>query len=159
MKDDFVIEEVRDLDAAWPELEMLLRDSHEYYMPLVGYGPPPDWVEQTIERLRPGPEAMLVVARSSGRAVGFANALIRTAPGSPPQRFLYLDNVYVTEDSRGKGAGQAILARIESWATEQGISELRLDVFADNEMGVRFWEHVGFGLRAHSMRKLLGETP
>jgi hypothetical protein len=45
-REDFEIEEVGDLEKAWPEIESLLRDSHEYYLPIVGYGPPPDWIEE-----------------------------------------------------------------------------------------------------------------
>ncbi|MPZ49654.1 MAG: GNAT family N-acetyltransferase [Dehalococcoidia bacterium] len=155
MSQDFVIEEVRDLDAAWPELEALLRDSHEFYMPIVGYGPPVDWISEVQSRFRPGPDSMLLLARSEGRAVAFANAYLRTTPGSPPPRFIYVDNVYVLAEARGRGIGSALLSCFESWARERGVEEIRLDVFASNDHAVDFWRQAGFTIRAHSMSKSL----
>ena len=150
---EFVIEEVRDLDAAWPELEVLLRDSHEYYMPIVGYGPSPDWIEEVKARFQPGAEAILLLVRSTGKPVGFANAAVRTSPGEPPPRFVYIDNVYVLAESRGSGIGTAIARHLEAWARNQGVSEIRLDVFANNEVAVTFWRQFGFTERAFNLSK------
>jgi GNAT superfamily N-acetyltransferase len=152
----FVIEEVRDLDAAWPELEALIRESHEFYLPIVGFGPPPNWVEEMQRRLEPSKEALILIARTAGRAVGFANAMIRT--GGNASRHLYVDNVYVRETARGNGAGSALLTHLEAWAREREIAELRLDVFTANAAAVRFWGNAGFAPRAHSMSKQLTEA-
>ena len=113
-EDDFVIEEVRDLDTAWPVLEPLLLESHAYYMPIVGCGPPDDWRREVQEGFQPGAAALILLAKVANEAAAFANAAIRSSPGSPPQRFAYLDNVYVREGMRGRGIGQASPGRRRS---------------------------------------------
>ncbi len=148
-----VIEEVRDLDAAWPALEALHVESHTYYMPIVGYGPPEDWRGEVQERFRPGPDALVLVAKVANEAAAFANAVIRNSPGSPPQRFAYLDNVYVREGMRGRGIGQAILASVEAWAAAKGADMIRLDVFANNDPGFEFWQRNGFEVLLHTMSR------
>jgi GNAT superfamily N-acetyltransferase len=148
-----VIEEINDLDAAWPALEALLKDSHEYYLPIVGYGPPSEWIEEIRERFRPGFEALLLLVRSGGEGVAFANAMVRTAPGSPPQRFAYLDNVYVLEKFRGYGIGTAVLAHVENWAARKGCKTLRLEVLAGNDLASEFWQVQGFAVRAYALSR------
>jgi ribosomal protein S18 acetylase RimI-like enzyme len=94
----------------------------------------------------------------NGKAVAFANAVIRTSPGSPPPRFAYIDNVHVLSESRGLGVGTAIARYLEAWAEALGIRELRLDVFANNEAAVAFWRAAGFGERAYSMSKRIAAS-
>lgn len=51
---------------------------------------------------------------------------------------------YVRPDSWGEGIGTALLERLESRLREMGFSELRLTVFAANDVGVQFYESRGF---------------
>jgi len=156
---DFSIEEVEDLNVVWPELEALLKDSHFYYLPIVGYGPPPTWVEDMKARFKPGAEALILVGRLADVPVAFANAQVRTAAGSPPQRFAYLDNVYVVAEARGQGIGQAILARVQAWAAEKETDALHLDCLAGNDIGLNFWRGQGFDVRAYAMFRRIESGP
>jgi ribosomal protein S18 acetylase RimI-like enzyme len=153
---DFVIEEVRDLETVWPKIEPLLRDSFEYYMPIVGYGPPADWVEEVQRRFKPGPDAILLLVKSEGKALAFANAMLRTAPGTPPQRFAYLDNVYVLAEARGRGIGRAVLEYVETWAGQCGVEAVHLEVLAGNDLAYEFWTRHGFEVDRYQLRKSLG---
>src|SRR5262245_25341293 len=105
-------------------------------MPIVGYGPPADWVPMVQDRFRPGEGRLLLGARVGDVTSAFANAQLRTLPGSPPQHIVYLDNAYVGEGARGHGIGEAILARVEAWAQERGLQEVQLECFVGNELGL-----------------------
>jgi len=158
-EDDFVIEEVRDLDTAWPVLEPLLLESHAYYMPIVGCGPPDDWRREVQEGFQPGAAALILLAKVANEAAAFANAAIRSSPGSPPQRFAYLDNVYVREGMRGRGIGRRLLAGVEAWAAAKGADTIRLDVFANNDLGFELWQRNGFEVRLHTMSRPVKAWP
>lgn len=56
----------------------------------------------------------------------------------------HLYRFYVHPDCWGEGIGTALLERLESTLRECGISELRLSVFGENDIGVRFYEARGF---------------
>lgn len=61
--------------------------------------------------------------------------------------FMYVDPVY-----RGKGVNRAIMEVLKNWALEQGIRELRLDVYYSNEQAIKAYEKAGFHRHLIEMR-------
>jgi GNAT superfamily N-acetyltransferase len=151
---EFTIEEVRDLDAAWPELERLILDSHQHYEPILGFGPPPNWRDEMRERLRPQPQTLILLATADGHGIGYANALVKSSGNGHDH--VYIDNVYVLEAARGRGVGTAFYSRIAEWAAELDSEELRLHVWATNDPSVEFRTRRGFTAVEVSMVKRLG---
>ena len=47
---------------------------------------------------------------------------------------------------QGQGLGRAIVEALEARFLERGITELRLEVWADNTGGLAFWEEMGWEL-------------
>ncbi len=62
-------------------------------------------------------------------------------------RRAYIDHAVVLEEYRGAGIGKMLLDRVIESARDQGINKIALVVFADNEIGNKFWESQGFSMR------------
>jgi ribosomal protein S18 acetylase RimI-like enzyme len=59
------------------------------------------------------------------------------------QRGLYLEDIFVTREYRGRGVGRQLLAEVTRRAAENGFERLDLLVNADNENAIRFYENLG----------------
>ena len=152
---DFVIEEVRDLDAAWPELAPLFVELQEYHLPLTQRDFVGDWQERLRVYLASGAESLTLLARRGDRPIGFMDARIDRSPTLFEEEYGYVGNAYVRPEARSRGVGQAMLERVEAWCRSRGAGEVRLNVVAANKLGVRFWTRAGFELQSMTMRKRL----
>lgn len=65
----------------------------------------------------------------------------------------YLGFMYVVPHLRGQGLNKMIMEALEGWAREQGITELRLEVYAGNRGAVKAYEKAGFETHMIEMRK------
>ncbi|WP_435151830.1 GNAT family N-acetyltransferase [Haladaptatus sp. DFWS20] len=68
---------------------------------------------------------------------------VHVAPRDEDAVFQLL-RIYVVSDEWGSGLGSRLLARVEERLRTRGAQRLRLSVFADNEVGVGFYESRGF---------------
>ena len=78
---------------------------------------------------------------ASGERVGilwFATRFDRT----PPQLFIY--DIEVEAEHRGKGLGSASMSLLEEEAARLGAEEIALHVFTHNEGAIRLYERLGF---------------
>lgn len=87
----------------------------------------PDWtVQQAAEETAlPGPIPMTFVALASGAAIGCAS-LLDDDEVSGWSDAVWLGNVVVAPQARGRGIGTALVAAVEAHATSVGITELHL---------------------------------
>jgi len=93
----------------------------------------PVWLHNDARRI--------LVAERAETLVGVATAHRWAAP--PVYRYaeeVYINELYVTPDERGKGAGRALVEAIRAWADELGTQRLRVGVLAANAAGAAFWE-------------------
>jgi ribosomal protein S18 acetylase RimI-like enzyme len=152
---EVVIEEVRDLDADWPELKALYAELQAYHFPLTQREFVYDWQERLRAHLASAAESLILVARSGGEAIGFITAGVNRSPALFNETFGYVGDAYVRPEARSLGVGQTMLAQVEAWCQTCGVDELRLSVVAANKLGVRFWTKAGFELQSMTMRKAL----
>jgi GNAT superfamily N-acetyltransferase len=150
-----VIEEVRDLDAAWPELAAMFLELHAYHEPLWPRRLRQSWEESWRSFMQAGDERLVLIARADGKAVGYMNARIERDNPIFDEAFVYLHDAYVAEEHRGVGLGTQMLALVEAWAREQGTALVRLSVAAGNELGGRFWRRSGYVPVSTRMQKQL----
>jgi GNAT superfamily N-acetyltransferase len=104
-------------------------------------------LQVTPEKLRPHlfgerPVAEAMVAEVAGEVVAFALyftnfSTFLAQPG------LYLEDLYVQPAHRGKGLGEALLARLGKLAVERGYGRFEWSVLDWNENAIRFYQRMG----------------
>lgn len=90
----------------------------------------------------PRPYAETVIAEEDGEPIGFALffhsfSTFLARPG------LYLEDLFVLADHRGRGVGRALLAHLAHLAVDRGCGRLEWAVLNWNREAVRFYERLG----------------
>ena len=84
---------------------------------------------------------------------GFLSTSLKTPPSkfeTPDQ--LHLGNLYVDPAYRGTGLADDLVARAMQHAREDGAVELTLEVDADNDRALAYYEKLGFDVARYRMR-------
>ncbi len=79
-----------------------------------------------------------IVAEVNGTVVGFALYYIRYSTWKGQR--MYLEDILVTEEWRGKGIGQRLMDRLISIAKEKGFSGMLWQVLDWNEPAINFYK-------------------
>lgn len=100
--------------------------------------------------------AEVVVAEIDGEVVasGYAN-ILDAKEYQKHERYAYLGFMFVKPEYRGRGIIKQILIQLKSWSLSQGINEIRLEVYEDNDSAVRAYEKAGFKKHLVEMRMQL----
>jgi GNAT superfamily N-acetyltransferase len=86
--------------------------------------------------------AETLIAEEDGRPLGFA-LYFHTFSTFLARPGLYLEDLFVLEDHRGKGIGKALLARLARIAVERGCHRLEWSVLNWNTDAIGFYERLG----------------
>ena len=91
-------------------------------------------------------DATLIVTEKDNEIVGCGYALIKQSEKDYNhfKKYAYLGFMFVKPEYRGQGINQSIVEKLINWSKEKGISEIRLDVYDQNESAVKAYEKVGF---------------
>jgi GNAT superfamily N-acetyltransferase len=138
MSPDFQIRAANAADL--PVILGLIRDLAEYERA-------PNDVVATEDGLREvlfgaKPSAEVVLAMEGDQAVGFAVFFhnFSTWLGRPG---LYLEDLFVRPDARGKGYGRALLVHLAQIARERGCGRMEWAVLDWNEPAIKFYRSLG----------------
>jgi GNAT superfamily N-acetyltransferase len=90
----------------------------------------------------PRPFAEVLMAEEAGEVVGFALFFhsFSTFVGKPG---IYLEDLFVQPEHRGKGHGKALLRAVARLAVERGCGRLEWSVLNWNEPAIRFYRSLG----------------
>jgi GNAT superfamily N-acetyltransferase len=113
------------------------------------------------------PHAECVIAELGGKPVGFALffhnfSTFLAKPG------IYLEDLYVKQELRGKGVGRALLAHLASLAVRRGCGRFEWAVLDWNEPAIGFYKSLGAKmmddwkinrLTGKALEKLAAEAP
>ena len=124
----------------------------------------------TEERIRaslfgPRPDAEVVIAEADGRAAGFA-LFFHNYSTFLARRGLYLEDLFVYPEFRGRGVGRALLRHLARVAVERECGRLEWWVLDWNEPAIRFYHSLGarpmddwtvFRLTGDALRALAAE--
>jgi len=98
-------------------------------------------------------DACIMVAIKNDMLVGSGFAQIRTAQHFlTHKKYCYLGFMYTVPAFRGKGINGGIVAALQKWAKERGLTEVRLTVYDDNIAAIKAYEKVGFKKHLIEMR-------
>lgn len=90
-------------------------------------------------------DAHVIVATISGKIIGSGYALIKNSvPYKSPKQYAYLGFMYVLPKFRGKGINGKIIDSLIDWAKTKNLTEIQLEVYAENESALNAYEKSGF---------------
>ena len=109
-----------------------------------------------LSELIASPDAEVVVAEVNSEIIGSGYAQIKAAESYlRHDKYSYLGFMYVVPDQRGKGVNKMIVEALEAWSLVRGVSEVRLEVYANNPAAIRAYEKSGYCSLLHTMRRSL----
>jgi len=98
-----------------------------------------------LEALIKSADAEVLVAVMGGEIIGSGYAQMKSAlPYLDHSFYAHLGFMYVKPEYRGRGVNQKILEALKQWSISKKLTEMRLDVYVDNEMARKAYEKTGF---------------
>lgn len=95
----------------------------------------------------------VIIAETDEKIIGVGYVQIRESkPYWKEKHFGYLGFMYVHPRFRGKGVNKIIIDHLKDWARSKNVTELRLDVYAENTKAIRAYEKAGFKEHMLEMR-------
>jgi ribosomal protein S18 acetylase RimI-like enzyme len=97
------------------------------------------------------------IASLDGEDVGYIFARIVDRPEDPfmyAWRYIYIDQITVKPDFRGRGVGRQLMEAVRSLAEQEGIDTIALDTWSFNTAAQAFFKKQGFEL--FNLRMWLG---
>jgi len=122
----------------------------------------PDAVEATEETLGEAlfgahPAAEAVIAEQDGQPLGFA-LFFHNFSTWTGRRGLYLEDLYVTPDARGRGIGGALLRHLAGIAVARGCARFEWSVLDWNAEAIAVYRRIGaVGMEDWTVQRLSGE--
>lgn len=98
------------------------------------------------------------VAEEDGIVLGYCFCIheeTKNAGFMSDKKTLYIDDLCVDENARGKHVGQALYEYVVKFAQEAGYDNLLLNVWEGNENAMSFYKKMGFFIRKTTMEKTL----
>ncbi|VXB12346.1 GNAT family N-acetyltransferase [Maribacter litoralis] len=106
-----------------------------------------------LEALIENPRATVLVACHDDKIVATGYALEKPARDYlDHETFAYLGFMFTDPAYRGRGLNGKIIDALIDWATNAGLTEIKLDVYSDNDSAIRAYEKKGFKRHMIEMR-------
>jgi GNAT superfamily N-acetyltransferase len=106
----------------------------------------------------PSPRAFCDIAELDGAPVGFALWFynVSTFEG---RHGIYLEDIFVRPEARGRGAGVALLRRLAQRCRDERLARLEWAVLDWNELAINFYDALGAAAKSDwIIRRLSGEA-
>jgi GNAT superfamily N-acetyltransferase len=152
-----------DLDAMC-DLYMEFHEFHARHLPayLRSLGTPSEQEREElrykIQEIIRGEGSTILVADISGQIIGLAEIYLHHPdPNNQavvPTPYDHLQSLVVTQSFRRLGIGAQLLQAAQTWATEKGAVEMRLDIWEFSSGPLGFYEKMGY----HTTRRTLAKT-
>lgn len=113
--------------------------------------------DRLMQRLA-DPTQPVFVAEQDGQIVGHCfceHKEYEDAGASIRRKELYIDDLCIDENSRGKGVAQALYRHVCDYATAQGCNYITLSVWNGNGRATAFYEKMGLTPRYTTMERKL----
>jgi len=106
-----------------------------------------DSFEVTVDRLREAvfadrPVAEMLVAANGETLIGYA-LFYPCFASFRGQRGLYLEDIYISADHRGRGIGERLLRAVAATAVERGCERIDFQVLEWNQPAIAFYKKLG----------------
>ncbi len=102
---------------------------------------------------------VFVCEDENGTVLGHAFTILHEAPPNlqlmQPVKTLYVDDICVDENARGKHVGTRLYEHVTAFAREKGCYNVTLNVWAFNTGAQRFYESMGMHVQKMGMEAIL----
>ena len=109
------------------------------------------WLDQAVDGM--SADRPVWVAEHGGRVVGVVAAALSTH--FTGEQDCYLGELAVAEDYEGRGVGRALVAVVERWATERGVTRVTLETGGANRRARGFYGALGYAEEQVQLTKVL----
>ena len=116
------------------------------------------YTPEDLENLLKEADKPIFVYDDEGFVAGYCFCQIREYAGSTvltDRKELYIDDLCVDRDRRGRHIGSALCDHVTAYAKEIGCTFLTLNVWQGNDSAMRFYENAGMSPRSITMEKKL----
>ena len=141
-------------------LELLLQvgEVHHQIRPDLFRAGAQKYDEAALRRLLENPDRPILAAEEDGAMVGYAFCILQITRDDPvlcDRRVLYIDDLCVDENYRGRGIAGALYRRSLELAKELSCDAVTLNVWCGNDNAQRFYENCGLRQQKIGMEKVL----
>lgn len=112
-------------------------------------------LESILDNSIKNPENITFVARECGKVIAFISGEIRDCflPISKTKKVGYISGAYVLPNYRKKGIMKKLEGLLLEYFTSKGLCYIELNVIANNIIGKKSWEVMGYKTFREQMRK------
>lgn len=117
--------------------------------------------EEDLQKLLQDESRPIFIAEENGQVLGYGFCILRITKNDSvlmDNTTLYIDDLCVDENCRGKHIGKAVYAHIVDHAKTLGCDSVTLNVWAFNESAKSFYESLGMKPQKIGMEMLLEEN-
>lgn len=89
----------------------------------------------------------ILIVEDENKIVGFAHVMIikqKKISCLKPETVLYIQDLDVQADMRSRGIGSMLMVASKKYGKEHGADFVRIQVFPNNERGIKYYEKNGF---------------
>ena len=104
------------------------------------------YVDLLLDRCS-GKSGRVFMAEADQTVVGFVGVIARVEPNEPDDEatpYTYISDLVVLPAYRRRGTGSALLRHAEGYARDQGMTLLRINVLAKNQVAGQLYRSLGF---------------
>ena len=150
--------EPRDLEAVNKLLGQVLSVHHEG-RPDLFRAAGKKYTDQQLLAIFANPETPVFVYEEDGRVLGYAFCIVQSpAPANHslnPVRTLYIDDLCVDGQARGKHIGKALFEYVKAYASQNGFYNITLHVWECNPGAKAFYKALGLEAQYTCMEMVL----
>jgi ribosomal protein S18 acetylase RimI-like enzyme len=129
------------------ELHSVVEGIHRAALPLRFRKPPIGFLNSLLEETISDKKSKLFIAESGNEALGYVRVMIKEMPDHPminPGKFISVEELVVAPKARRMGVGKALMELAERFASDEGFSEIELNVWKFNESAEKFYLDLGY---------------
>lgn len=124
------------------ELEQKLIEAERPFDPTIKPG---HVLYYDLNELLTAPHICTIVAETGGRIVSTGYGRIEKSKDRyVHDRYLYIGFIYTEREYRGMKLYESVINELKRFAAANGIHELYLEVYAENEIAIRAYRKIGF---------------
>lgn len=144
-----------------PTLDNLLFQVHEVHhkaRPDLFKADAKKYTDEQLKEILSNDKTPVFVAESDEKILGYAFCIHKqfiNDNNMTDVKTLYIDDLCVDENERGKHIGKKLYDFVVSYARENGYYNVTLNVWADNKKAVGFYEKIGLRVQKIGMEKIL----